>query len=319
MILRRFRRRTPSVTTAYITHEACLKHEMDAGHPEEPARIQAIQDQLVASGLLDLMRQCDAPEATMRQLERAHTRLYIEELFAMAPSSGLVRLDPDTSMGPHTIPAALRSAGAGVLATDLIMAGEVENAFCNVRPPGHHAERDRAMGFCFFNNIAVAAAHALEEHGLKRVAIIDFDVHFGNGTESIFGDDDRVMVCSTFEDGLFPAVDYRTSTDRLVNVPLYPGSRGADFREAVAAFWIPKLMAFKPQMVFISAGFDAHLEDDMAHLLLNQRDYAWATQQIMEVAEKHAKRRVVSMLEGGYALSALGRSAMEHVKVLMRV
>ena len=292
---------------------------MDPGHPEQPARIQAVQDQLIASGLLDYLRYYDAPEASIEQLERAHTRLYIDELLAMAPASGLVRVDPDTAMGPGTMAAALRSAGAGILATDLVMAGEATNAFCNVRPPGHHAERDRSMGFCFFNNIAVAAAHALERHGLERVAIIDFDVHFGNGTEAIFCDDERVMVCSSFEQGLYPAVDHALDSDRLINVPLFAGSKGSDLREAVTTVWMPALQRFKPQMLFLSAGFDAHIEDDMGHLLFNQRDYAWVTEQMMQIADEHADGRLISMLEGGYALSALARSAMEHVRVMMRI
>nr|WP_220359413.1 histone deacetylase family protein [Alkalilimnicola ehrlichii] len=292
---------------------------MDPGHPEEPGRVRVIQDQLIAAGLFDYLSQHEAPEVTVEQLDRVHTRLHIEEIFAMAPSSGLVRIDPDTSMGPGTLPAALRSAGAGVLATDLVMAQEVENAFCNVRPPGHHAERDKAMGFCFFNNVAVAAAHAMEVHGLKRVAIVDFDVHFGNGTEAIFADDERVMVCSTFEDNLYPFSPFATASNRLINAPLYAGSKGYEFREAISEIWLPSLRKFKPQMIFISAGFDAHLEDDMAHLMLNQRDYAWVTEQIQEVADKYAKGRIVSMLEGGYALGALARSVMEHVRVLMRL
>jgi acetoin utilization deacetylase AcuC-like enzyme len=316
---RLLRQRNTSLSTAFITHEACLRHEMDPGHPEEPGRLLAIHDQLVASGLFDHLKHYEAPQATIEQLAHAHTRLHIEELMAMSPSEGLARIDPDTAMGPGTWTAALHAAGAGVLATDLVMAGEVGNAFCNVRPPGHPAERDRAMGFCFFNNVAVAAAHAMEVHGLKRVAIVDFDVHFGNGTESIFFDDERVMVCSTFEDNLYPFVPFDTDGRRLVNVPLPAGSKGYDFRDAVSTFWLPRLEEFRPQMVFISAGFDAHLEDDLAHLMLNQRDYAWVTHEVLGVADRHSKGRLVSMLEGGYALEALGRSVMEHVKVLMRV
>ncbi len=313
-----FRQRTVAVNTAYISHPECLAHEMDPGHPECPERIQAVQDQLLAAGLFYHLRQYDAPLATVEHLQRVHSLLYINELMNMVPTEGLVRLDPDTSMGPGSMRSALRAAGAGVLATELVLKGEVSNAFCNVRPPGHHAERARAMGFCFFNNIAVAAAHAMEAFGLRRVAILDFDVHFGNGTEQIFYDDDRVMICSTFEDNLYPFVPY-ASTERLVNVPLAAGTRGYDFREAVSMFWLPSLERFAPEMIFISAGFDGHAEDDLAHFRLNQRDYAWVTEQILAIADRYCQGRVVSMLEGGYALHALGRSVAEHVRALMRL
>lgn len=272
----------------------------------------------MAQGLFDYLHQYEAPLARSEELERVHEPAYVHNMLRQKPDSGLIRIDPDTSIGPGTIRAALRAAGAGVLATDLTLGGEVKTAFCNVRPPGHHAERARAMGFCFFNNVAVAAAHALEHWGLRRVAIVDFDVHFGNGTEDIFRDDERVMICSTFEGDIFPMVEH-ASTERLVNVPLMAGTRGFEFRDAVNVFWQPRLEKFKPEMIFISAGFDAHREDDLANLHLNEQDFVWVTELLLGIADRHAKGRVVSMLEGGYALSALGRSVTAHVRSLMRL
>jgi acetoin utilization deacetylase AcuC-like enzyme len=233
-----------------------------------------------------------------------------------SPQQGVIHLDPDTIMTPYTLEAALRAAGSTILATDLVMTGRVENAFCNVRPPGHHATRDASMGFCIFNNIAVAAAHALAQYNLERVAIIDFDVHHGNGTEDIFKDDNRVMLCSTFQHPFYPYSGADSSNAHIINVPLPARTDGQVFREAVMSHWLPELTQFKPQMIFISAGFDAHREDDMANFGLVEADYIWVTQQIKSVAAKHAQRRIVSVLEGGYALHALGRSATAHIRVL---
>jgi acetoin utilization deacetylase AcuC-like enzyme len=233
-----------------------------------------------------------------------------------APQNGIVHLDPDTAMSAGTLQAALRSAGAGVLATDLVMSGEVENAFCSVRPPGHHAERAKAMGFCFFNNVAIAATHALEVHGLERVAVVDFDVHHGNGTEDIFSNDSRVLMVSTFQHPFYPYTGTDAPAANMINVPVPAGTRGEGFREAVTQAWLPALRHFAPEAIFISAGFDAHYEDDMASLGLVEADYAWVTQQIKAVAAESAQNRIVSMLEGGYDLSALGRSVTAHVKIL---
>jgi acetoin utilization deacetylase AcuC-like enzyme len=220
-------------------------------------------------------------------------------------------------MNPHTLNAALRAAGAGVLAVDLIMAGSIEAAFCSIRPPGHHAERDRAMGFCFFNNVAVATAHALSQYGLQRIAIVDFDVHHGNGTEHIFLDNEQVLLCSTFQHPFYPYSGADTQRAHIINVPLANGSGSAAFREAVTQHWLPALRAQRPQLILISAGFDAHIEDDMAGLRLTEHDYAWVTQQIRELADQHCQGHIVSMLEGGYALSALGRSVVAHIKALL--
>ena len=302
--------------TAYITHPACLKHDMGEGHPECPARIQAIEDQLIASGLLQFLDRHEAPRVTIEELARVHGRDYIETIFSHAPGSGLVYLDADTAMNPHSLEAALCAAGAAVMAVDLVVSGKTENAFCNVRPPGHHAGHDSAAGFCIFNNVAVAVAHALEQHGLQRVAIADFDVHHGNGTENIFHDDARVMLCSTFRHPYYPYCGANSGNDHIINVPLPAGTSGEAFRAAVTEYWLPALERFQPQMLFISAGFDAHREDDMGGFGLREVDYVWVTGQIKELAARHASRRIVSVLEGGYALHALGRSATAHIKVL---
>jgi acetoin utilization deacetylase AcuC-like enzyme len=302
--------------TAYISHPLCLKHDMGAHHPESPARIHAIEDQLIASGLLDYLQRHDAPEASREQLLRVHTDAYIDFVEGNSPQEGLVQIDGDTAMNPFTYQAALRAAGAVVLGVDLVMAGKVENAFCNIRPPGHHAERARAMGFCIFNNIAVGAAHALEHYGLRRVAIADFDVHHGNGTENIFHDEPRVMLCSTFQHPFYPYCGADSGNDHIINVPLAAGCDGEAFRSAVTQRWLPALENFKPEFLLISAGFDAHRDDDMSLLGLAESDYAWVTGQLKQIAEKYASGRIVSALEGGYELSALGRSVLAHLKIL---
>jgi len=289
---------------------------MGPHHPECPARISAIEDHLLATGILEHLVDVDAPAATREQLLRVHDPHYLDAIEASAPERGLVHLDPDTAMNPHTHHAALRAAGAVIQATDMVMKGEVENAFCNVRPPGHHAERARAMGFCFFNNVAVGAAHALENYGLERVAIVDFDVHHGNGTEDMFRDDARVMMVSTFQHPFYPYSGVAGRSERMVNVPLAAYSGGTQFREAVEEFWVPALERFQPQMVFVSAGFDAHRDDDMASLGLLEADYAWVTARIKELALRHSAGRIVSALEGGYDFGALARSAGVHVKTL---
>lgn len=302
--------------TAYITHPACLKHDMGADHPECPARIHAIEDQLIASGLFNFLAQYEAPQASKGQLARVHNSAYIESIFSRAPDAGLAYLDGDTAMNEYSLEAALRAAGAAVMATDLVISAQVENAFCNIRPPGHHAGRSSAAGFCIFNNVAVGVAHALEHHGLQRVAIADFDVHHGNGTEDIFHDDPRVMLCSTFRHPYYPYSGTDSGNEHIVNVPLPAGTAGDEFRVAVSEHWLPALERFQPQMLFISAGFDAHREDDMGGFGLSDADYGWVTEQIKDIASRHAGRRIVSVLEGGYALNALGRSATVHIKSL---
>jgi acetoin utilization deacetylase AcuC-like enzyme len=302
---------------AFITHADCLRHEMGAGHPECPERLAAIHDQLLIKGLLDHMVTYDAPLATEEQLAQAHTLGYVRDLIGLSPATGHRQIDPDTSMNRYTVTAALRAAGAAVLATDLVLSGEVATAFCSVRPPGHHATRDATMGFCFFNNVAVGIRHALAEHGLERVALIDFDVHHGNGSEDIFRGDDRVLMCSIFEQGLYPYTGDDAVGLNMVNIGLPPRSGGDRLRAAVTDHWLPALDAYAPQLICISAGFDGHREDDMGNLALVEADYAWVTQQVMAVAHKHCQGRVVSCLEGGYALSALGRSVVAHAQVLI--
>jgi acetoin utilization deacetylase AcuC-like enzyme len=304
------------MTTAFITHAECLKHDMGVHHPERPARLTAIEDQLIASGVGQHLTRYEAPLATDEQLARVHPLDYVRAIRDAAPHSGTVHLDPDTAMNPWTLQAALRAAGAAVLAVDLVLEKKVTSAFCAVRPPGHHACRARPMGFCIFNNVAVAARHAIEQHGLQRVAIIDFDVHHGNGTEDIFEDDDTVLMASTFQHPFYPYSGTESPARNMVNVPLPAGAGSREFREAVREAWIPALTEYRPELVIFSAGFDAHAEDEMAMLRFSDADYAWVTQQLKALADQHSGGRMVSMLEGGYALSALGRSAVQHIKVM---
>ena len=302
---------------AYITHPDCARHEMGAHHPECPERLGAINDLLLVKGLLDYMQPFDAPLASTEQLARAHASGYISELIDASPLEGYHKVDPDTDMNTYTIRAALRAAGAAVQATDLVLGGEAPSAFCCVRPPGHHAERAAAMGFCFFNNVAVGIRHALTVHGLQRVALIDFDVHHGNGSEDIFRGDERVLMCSIFEQGLYPFTGEQATGPNMVNVGLPSRSGSEAFRNAVTQHWLPALDAFQPQLIYISAGFDGHREDDMGNLGLVEADYAWVTQQLMAVAQRHCQGRIISCLEGGYVLSPLARSVAAHVKVLI--
>lgn len=306
------------MTVGLISHPDCEQHLPGGEHPETPERVASVRDHLISLRLLDLLKEYEAPAVTREQLERVHDASYLDYLQEMAPSEGTVALDPDTWMSPATLPAASRAAGAAVHAVDLVMSGELQSAFCNTRPPGHHAERDKAMGFCFYNNVCVAAAHALAQHKLKRVAIVDFDTHWGNGTDNIFESEKRVHIFATFEDHLFPEADVPSLPGRIHNVALQPGTRGKEVREIYNDHLLPALDGMKPQLILISAGFDAHREDEISHLLFNEDDYAWLTDRLMDIADKHAKGRIVSVLEGGYSISALGRSAAAHVKSLLR-
>jgi acetoin utilization deacetylase AcuC-like enzyme len=301
---------------AVITHPDCLKHDMGRHHPERPERLGAIEDQLLASGVGQHLTRYEAPLATDEQLARVHPIEYVRAIREAAPQAGTVHLDPDTAMNPFTLQAALRAAGAAVLAVDLVMNQKASAAFAAVRPPGHHACRARPMGFCIFNNVAVAARHAIEAHGLERVAIVDFDVHHGNGTEDIFEDDPNVLMVSTFQHPFYPYSGTESPARNMVNVPLAAGAGSQQFREAVREAWIPAMNEFRPELVIFSAGFDAHVEDDMAMLRLVDADYAWVTEQVRDVAARHGGGRMVSMLEGGYALSALGRSVVQHLRAL---
>jgi acetoin utilization deacetylase AcuC-like enzyme len=311
------------MSTAFFSHPDCRRHDMGAGHPECPQRLDAIDDHLLATGLDIALTRHDAPLVDLKDVELAHTHHYVAELkdlLEQVEASGQSRaLDPDTAANPGTWKAALRAAGAAVAATDAVIDGRAENAFCSVRPPGHHATRDETMGFCFFNNVAVAARHALDVRGLKRVAVIDFDVHHGNGTEDILAGDERVLMVSFFQHPLYPYCGAVPKGTNMVNLPIPPYTRGGELREMIDAQWMPALEAFRPEMVFISAGFDAHREDDLGQLGLVEADYEWITLRIKAVAERHAKGRIVSCLEGGYNLSALARSVAAHLRVLTGV
>ncbi|HZZ93709.1 MAG TPA: histone deacetylase family protein [Usitatibacter sp.] len=301
---------------AWITHAACRLHEMGPGHPECPERLDAISDYLLSTGLMQLLVPYDAPAATEEQLGRAHAANHVRTLIACAPREGYLQLDPDTAMGPGSLEAALHAAGAAVLATDLVLRGEAGSAFCAVRPPGHHATRGAAMGFCLFNNVAVGMRHALHVHGLERVALVDFDVHHGNGSEDIFAGDERVLMVSTFQSGLYPFSGDEALAPNMANVGLAPGATGEALKDAYEYVWKPRLDEFRPQMIFISAGFDAHRADDMAGLRWIERDYAWITRRICEDADRHCEGRIVSCLEGGYHLFHLARSVAAHVREL---
>jgi acetoin utilization deacetylase AcuC-like enzyme len=304
------------MATALFTHPDCVLHEMGPGHPESPQRLRAILAAIEAAGLVPRLALREAREARREELERVHGPAHVDLIFSSAPTRGYAYLDPDTSMNASSLSAALRAAGAVVGATDMVISGEANNAFCAVRPPGHHATRERPMGFCLFNNVAIGAMHAIEAHGLERVAILDFDVHHGNGTEDAFHDDPRVMLCSTFQHPYYPHCGADSGNAHIINVPLAAMTGGRGFRDAVERHWIPALDAFQPQLVFVSAGFDAHRDDPLAYLQLGDEDYRWVTEKLVEVAERHADGRVVSTLEGGYNTDALGRCVVEHLRVL---
>jgi len=300
------------------THTSCLQHDPGPGHAERPARLRAVLQALDQDRYAALDR-VEAPLATREQLLRVHGADHIERILAGAPESGQHALDEDTLMAPGSVEAALRAAGANVAAVDAVMNGDGQRAFCAVRPPGHHATRDQAMGFCLFNNVAVAAAHALAVHGLKRVAIADFDVHHGNGTQAIFEHDPRVLFVSSHQSPLYPGSGHENErgAGNIVNAPLSPGSGSQEFRELWNGALLPRLAAFRPQLVLVSAGFDAHRDDPLADIRLGQEDYAWITERLVALARKHAGGRLVSTLEGGYDLAALAACASAHVSALM--
>ena len=305
------------MSTAFITHPVFLKHEMGGHHPECPARLQAVYDALQHSGSMKQMLQFAAPLATKAQLVLAHSEDYVDAIFAAAPTHDYAYLDADTAMNPYSLEAACRASGAVIKGLDLVMAGEVTNAFCAVRPCGHHATHNQAMGFCIFNNVAVGAMHALEVHRLDRVAILDFDVHHGNGTEDIFHDDERVMLCSSFQHPFYPGTGANSGNQHIIATPLAARTSGSQFRQAIDATWWPALEQFQPELIIISAGFDAHADDPLASLALHEEDFTWITERIRQVANRYAQGRIVSALEGGYNLAALGRSTVAHVSALL--
>ncbi len=305
--------------TAFITHEDCVKHQMTPGHPEQPARIGAVLEELVAQGLFQMLQRFEAVEATREQVLLAHPADYVDHVFSKAPAAGqgMVQLDADTALNEHSLRAALLAAGAGIQAVDLVIGDDFDNAFCCVRPPGHHAEKSEAMGFCFFGSIAIAALYALQQPDINRVAIIDFDVHHGNGTEDLIGDHESIFFCSSFQHPFYPGKFGTNVPGRKINIPLEGGTDGAVFRERMKTDCLPALEAFAPDIIFISAGFDAHKEDPLGGLNWNEEDFAWITRELLSVAGRHSAGRIVSMLEGGYNLDALGTSAAMHVKTLL--
>lgn len=309
------------MTTGYFSHPDCLAHDMGEGHPECPGRIHAIEDHLRAVGLDMLMVPQDVPMAANQDLALAHDLNYVltlDDVLQQLEATGDTRaLDPDTWACPGTRSAAWRAAGAAVAATDAVIDGKLSNAFCAVRPPGHHALHNQTMGFCFFNNVAVAARHALDVRGLKRVAIVDFDVHHGNGTEDIMAGDDRVLMVGFFQHPFYPYSGAESRSGNMVNVPVPARSDGRLIRDVVDSYWMYRLEDFKPEMIFISAGFDAHREDELGGLGMVEADYAWITAKVMQVADTYAHGRIVSCLEGGYNLSALARSVAAHVRTLI--
>jgi len=309
--------------TLVFSHPECRLHDMGRGHPECGARLDAISDHLRATGLDTALQFRDAPLVDTAALQRAHTAGYVSELDAVLADIEARQdhhaFDPDTIACPQTRRAVQRAAGAAVAATEAVVGGEAAVAFCAVRPPGHHATRDTAMGFCFYNNVAVAARHALDVLGLERVAIVDFDVHHGNGTEDIIAGDERVLMVSFFQHPLYPGSGTVPKGTNMVNLPVPPYTRGPELRSLIDANWMPRLEAFAPQMVFISAGFDAHRDDELGQMGLVEADYEWITRRIKAVADRHARGRIVSCLEGGYNLGALARSVAAHLRVLADV
>lgn len=306
------------MTTAYISHPDFMKHEMGRHHPECPERIAAIEDQLIQSRLDAHLKRIDPPLASESDITRVHSEDHLAFVKSKAPSSGYSMIDGDTIMNPATWNVSLRAAGAAIAAVDAVMKGEVNNAFCAIRPPGHHAEPHRSMGFCVFNNVAIAARYAIETYGLERVAVIDFDVHHGNGTEAAFIHDPHVLMCSFFQHPFYPYSGLEGG-DNMVNIPLPATTNGKVVREMISKTWIPRLNAFEPQLIIISAGFDAHREDDLGQMGLVEDDYVWMTQQLMDVANRYCDGKIVSCLEGGYNLSALGRSVVAHLKTLAEI
>ncbi|MEW6765353.1 MAG: histone deacetylase family protein [Pseudomonadota bacterium] len=302
---------------AYITHPTCLLHGNGPHHPENAGRIEAIQDQLIATGLDPWLVHLEAPQATRADLLLAHDERLVDLLFREAPKEGVVSLDGDTAMNPYSLPAALHAAGSGLRAVDWVLEQSGRRAFCAIRPPGHHASRTRSAGFCIFNNIAIAALHALERHGLERVAIVDFDVHHGDGTEDIVAGDERILFCSSFQHPFYPYTGIPPKASNCLPVPLSAGTTGTQWRAAVSAAWFTALRDHAPQLVLISAGFDAHRDDDMSLLGLVEDDYAWISRELLELAETSAHGRIVSMLEGGYEPHALSRSVARHIRALM--
>ncbi len=304
-------------TIALISHPDCLLHDTGYGHVERPERVKKIQTALQEYQFKVPAKFYEAPTVTREQLYRVHDKAYVDWIFSISPDEDMIGIDEDTFMNPYTLRAALHAAGAVSLGVDLVMKNQAKVAFCNVRPPGHHAEREKAMGFCFFNNVALGAVHAMTEYNLKRIAIIDFDVHHGNGTQDIFQNNKHVMLCSSFEHPFYPGYEPEMDNEHVICVPLAAGTGGAEFREKVEAAWFEKLAAFQPELIFFSAGFDGHKDDLLGGLKLDVEDYVWVTSQIAKIAQVHCEGRMVSSLEGGYHLAALAECVPAHVNAMI--
>jgi len=305
------------MTIALISHPDCILHDVGEHHPERPERVQVIQEALKRFPFKTNTKFYQAPLATYAQLISVHDKDYVDWIRSIAPKEGYIGIDEDTMMNPHTLQAALRAAGSVPFAVDTVMSGEAQVAFCNIRPPGHHAERDKAMGFCFFNNIAIGVVHVITHYPIKRVAIIDFDVHHGNGTQNIFQTEKRVMYCSSFEHPFYPGYDSEMDNEHILSVPLEAGTGSELFRGKVQEVWFERLAAFQPQFIFFSAGFDAHAKDPLADLSLIEEDYVWLTTQIAKIAKVHGDGKMVSVLEGGYNLDALAQCVPAHVNAML--
>lgn len=305
------------MTIALISHPDCALHVVGAQHPERPERVKVIQAAFKHYPFSAPVTFYEAPVASREQLISIHDKNYVDWIISIAPEKDFIEIDADTWMNPHTLNAALCAAGSVSLAVDLVMKDEAQVAFCNVRPPGHHAEREKAMGFCFFNNVAIGVAHAMAEYNIKRVAIIDFDVHHGNGTQNIFQDEKHVLYCSSFEHPYYPGYEPEMDNAHILSVPLAAGTSGKVYRDKVKAAWFDKIAAFQPQLIFFSAGFDAHADDPLADLCLLESDFVWLTNQIAKIAKVHCNGRMVSVLEGGYNLNVLAQCVPAHVNAMI--
>lgn len=306
--------------TAFISHDDCTLHNSGPDHPECKQRLHTITEHLIMERLWDRLKHFDAPQASREQLVLPHSEAHIDTIESLIPDEGIFYIDEDTAVSRHSLRAAKYAAGAAVLATDLVLDDknhpDLKRAFCAVRPPGHHAEREQAMGFCLFNNVAVGAYQALKHVDIERVAIVDFDVHHGNGTENIFQHDSRVLFCSAFQHPFYPFPDFDFPASNIVHVPMAAGTNSEQFRAEIARVWLPELKKFEPQMILISAGFDGSLYDPMAQWQLLEEDYFWVTDQICKIADEYSQGRVVSVLEGGYQLEHLGLCVVEHIKAM---
>lgn len=305
------------MTIALIHHPNCVLHDGGELHPEQPARVTVIQSALEHYPFSLPVTFYQAPLASREQLMSVHDQRFVEWIFSISPKEGWIEIDEETWMNTHSLTAALHAAGAVPFAVDLVMKGDASIAFCNIRPPGHHAERDKAMGFCIFNNVAIGVMHALIEYNLKRIVIIDFDVHHGNGTQNIFQHDNRVMYCSSFEHPFYPGYDSELDNEHILSVPLHAGTTSEVFREKVQAAWFDKIAAFQPQLIFFSAGFDAHANDPLADIQLKDEDYVWLTSHIAKIAKVHCEGRMISVLEGGYNLETLTRCVPLHINAMI--